>query len=141
MQAPSIADTPLSMTPDSSDSHIQTDSEDEEDQIIDDGGLTIRIPNPRIFMARQTHWKGRRGKPRCDNCRMNNLKVCLILCTPRPSQLIRVQCDREHPACNHCQYSDGKNCEYTPLPTPAHRGIPRCDRCRTKNFKVSSYNH
>lgn len=43
----------------------------------DDSQLTIRIPNPKMYMARQSQWKGRRGKPRCDHCRMNNLKVCL----------------------------------------------------------------
>ena len=44
----------------------------------DDGQLTIRIPNPKVYMARQSQWKGRRGKPRCDHCRLNNLKVrCL----------------------------------------------------------------
>lgn len=42
----------------------------------DDSQLTIRIPNPKMYMARQSQWKGRRGKPRCDHCRMNNLKVC-----------------------------------------------------------------
>ena len=41
----------------------------------DDDQLTIRIPNPKVFMARQSQWKGRRGKPRCDHCRLNNLKV------------------------------------------------------------------
>ena len=41
----------------------------------DDGQLTIRIPNPKVYMARQSQWKGRRGKPRCDHCRINNLKV------------------------------------------------------------------
>lgn len=43
----------------------------------DDGQLTIRIPNPKVYMARQSQWKGRRGKPRCDYCRLNNLKVGL----------------------------------------------------------------
>ncbi|OAX44153.1 hypothetical protein K503DRAFT_707106 [Rhizopogon vinicolor AM-OR11-026] len=84
----------------------------------DDGQLTIRIPNPKMFMARQSQWKGRRGKPRCDHCRMNNLK-----------------CDRVLPTCNHCSYANGRDCRYTPLPTPAHRGIPRCDRCRLRNLK------
>ena len=83
---PSKADTPMSMTPESADSDIPTDSEDEEEEIIDDGGLTIRIPNPKMYMARQTQWKGRRGKPRCDNCRMNNLKVCGISCYKFMSQ-------------------------------------------------------
>ncbi|TFK54368.1 hypothetical protein OE88DRAFT_1655016 [Heliocybe sulcata] len=97
------------------------DSPEETDSVgapSDDGGLTIRIPNPKVYMARQSQWKGRRGKPRCDHCRTNNLK-----------------CDRVLPACNHCVWSNGKDCRYTPLPTPAHRGIPRCDRCRIKNLK------
>ncbi|CCM00408.1 uncharacterized protein FIBRA_02438 [Fibroporia radiculosa] len=84
----------------------------------DDGQLTIRIPNPKVYMARQSQWKGRRGKPRCDHCRLNNLK-----------------CDRVLPTCNHCAWANGRECKYTPLPTPAHRGIPRCDRCRIKNLK------
>jgi hypothetical protein len=139
---PSTDDTLMSITPDSPDSDIPTDSEDDDDQVIDDGGLTIRIPNPNFYISRQTQWKGRRGKPRCDNCRINNLKVrgihrsnlWLTNFTP-------MQCDRENPACNHCQYSNGKKCSYTPLPTPAHRGIPRCDRCRTKNIKVCTCFH
>ncbi|OCH93118.1 hypothetical protein OBBRIDRAFT_772167 [Obba rivulosa] len=84
----------------------------------DDSQLTIRIPNPKVYMARQSQWKGRRGKPRCDHCRLNNLK-----------------CDRVLPSCNHCAWANGRECKYTPLPTPAHRGIPRCDRCRAKNLK------
>lgn len=54
------------------DSPAGTDSANESG---DDGQLTIRIPNPKMFMARQSQWKGRRGKPRCDHCRLNNLKV------------------------------------------------------------------
>lgn len=84
----------------------------------DDGQLTIRIPNPKVYMARQSLWIGHRGKPRCDHCRVNNLK-----------------CDRVLPTCNHCSWATDKECKYTPLPTPAHRGIPRCDRCRLKNLK------
>lgn len=42
----------------------------------DNGQLTIRIPNPKVYMARQSLWIGHRGKPRCDHCRVNNLKVC-----------------------------------------------------------------
>jgi len=38
---PSTDDTLMSMTPDSPDSDIPTDSEDDDDQVIDDGGLTI----------------------------------------------------------------------------------------------------
>ncbi|GLB37226.1 putative GAL4-like Zn(II)2Cys6 (or C6 zinc) binuclear cluster DNA-binding domain [Lyophyllum shimeji] len=94
----------------------------EEKEIIgdtcEDGQLTIRIPNPKVYMARQSLWIGRRGKPRCDHCRLNNLK-----------------CDRVLPACNHCSWTAGRECKYTPLPTPAHRGIPRCDSCRLNNLK------
>lgn len=54
--------------------HLE-DSESLEDS-NDDGQLTIRIPNPKVYMARQSQWIGRRGKPRCDQCRANNLKVC-----------------------------------------------------------------
>ncbi|PFH51980.1 hypothetical protein AMATHDRAFT_57591 [Amanita thiersii Skay4041] len=84
----------------------------------DDGQLTIKIPNPKVYKARQSLWIGRRGKPRCDHCRLNNLK-----------------CDRVLPACNHCSWASGRVCKYTPLPTPAHRGIPRCDLCRSRNLK------
>ncbi|KAI0268613.1 hypothetical protein BC834DRAFT_645184 [Gloeopeniophorella convolvens] len=83
----------------------------------EDNPLTIRLPNPKTFLARQSQWKGRRGKPRCDHCRLNNLK-----------------CDRVLPTCNHCSWAT-RECKYTPLPTPAHRGIPRCDRCRFHNLK------
>ena len=48
---------------------------DSADELNDDTQLTIRIPNPKVYMARQSQWKGRRGKPRCDHCRLNNLKV------------------------------------------------------------------
>ncbi|KAF8554715.1 hypothetical protein OG21DRAFT_1508606 [Imleria badia] len=91
---------------------------DSAEELNDDTQLTIRIPNPKVYMARQSQWKGRRGKPRCDHCRMNNLK-----------------CDRVLPTCNHCSWANGRECRYTPLPTPAHRGIPRCDRCRLRNLK------
>jgi len=56
----------FSQHPDDSDSNLDPN---------DDGQLTIRIPNPRVYMARQSLWIGRRGKPRCDHCRSNNLKV------------------------------------------------------------------
>jgi len=94
------------------------DGSDSVGDVGDDEQLTIRIPNPKMYMARQSGWKGRRGKPRCDHCRMNNLK-----------------CDRVLPVCNHCSWANGRECKYTPLPTPAHRGIPRCDRCRLRNLK------
>lgn len=58
------------------------DSPDGTDSVaesVDENQLTIRIPNPKHYMARQSQWKGRRGKPRCDHCRVNNLKVCVQL--------------------------------------------------------------
>lgn len=116
------------------------DSQDETDSMgdpNDDGNLTIRIPNPKVYMARQSLWIGRRGKPRCDHCRLNNLKVNFFVALPYLSDSeLHTQCDRVLPACNHCSWASGRECKYTPLPTPAHRGIPRCDRCRVKNFKV-----
>jgi hypothetical protein len=52
------------------------DSPEETDSLTtDDGQLIIRIPNPKVYMARQSQWIGRRGKPRCDHCRRNNLKA------------------------------------------------------------------
>ncbi|KAJ7054711.1 hypothetical protein C8F01DRAFT_1374311 [Mycena amicta] len=82
-------------------------------------------------------WTSRRGKARCDSCRLRNLK-----------------CDRILPVCNQCRWTPpGSSCTYTPLPTPgarrlstfalsggfylpvAHRGVPRCDRCRESNLK------
>lgn len=50
-----------------------------EDVVMDDSDdpqLTIRIPNPKVYMARQSLWVGHRGKLRCDQCRAHNLKVC-----------------------------------------------------------------
>lgn len=58
------------------DLHEQGDSAED---INDDGNFKIRIPNPKVYMARQSLWIGRRGKPRCDHCRVNNLKVRLLL--------------------------------------------------------------
>lgn len=103
----------------------------------EDNPLTIRLPNPRSFLARQSQWKGRRGKPRCDHCRLNNLKVGLGLESISPGAYIE-QCDRVLPTCNHCSWAN-RECKYTPLPTPAHRGIPRCDRCRFHNLKVCKF--
>ncbi len=48
---------------------------EDEDLADDDTQLVIRIPNPKVYMARQSRWVGRRGKPRCDHCRLTNLKV------------------------------------------------------------------
>ena len=58
---------------------ILDDSDPIEDPSGDDGQLRIRIPNPKVYMARQSQWVGRRGKPRCDYCRSNNLKVSHLL--------------------------------------------------------------
>jgi len=62
----------LGPSPHLSESPDETGSTHEANE---DGQLTIRIPNPKVYMARQSQWKGRRGKPRCDHCRINNLKV------------------------------------------------------------------
>ncbi|KAF9646579.1 hypothetical protein BDM02DRAFT_3147260 [Thelephora ganbajun] len=90
----------------------------EGDSMLEDSGSSSRMSNQQPMTAPQSQWKGRRGKPRCDYCRMNKLK-----------------CDREQPICNHCSWSSLGDCKYTPLPTPAHRGIPRCDRCRLRDLK------
>ncbi|KAF9264220.1 hypothetical protein L218DRAFT_987231 [Marasmius fiardii PR-910] len=84
----------------------------------DDPQLKIRIPNPKIYMARQSMWVGHRGKLRCDSCRAQNLK-----------------CDRVQPVCNHCAWTPDKECKYTPVPTPSHRGVPRCLSCQQNNLK------
>ncbi|ESK92948.1 fungal specific transcription [Moniliophthora roreri MCA 2997] len=84
----------------------------------DDPQLKIRIPNPKIYMARQSLWTGHRGKLRCDSCRAQNLK-----------------CDRAQPVCNHCAWTPEKECKYTPIPTPSHRGVPRCVSCQKDNLK------
>ncbi|KAK7035259.1 hypothetical protein VNI00_012026 [Paramarasmius palmivorus] len=86
----------------------------------DDPQLKIRIPNPKIYMARQSLWTGHRGKLRCDSCRAQNLK-----------------CDRAQPVCNHCAWTPEKECKYTPIPTPSHRGVPRCLSCQKDNLKVT----
>ncbi|KAF7321098.1 hypothetical protein HMN09_00197500 [Mycena chlorophos] len=86
------------------------------DEISDDAGLVTTGPG-----APDTSWTSRRGKARCDACRLKNLK-----------------CDRVLPVCNQCKWgASGSSipCKYTPLPTPAHRGVPRCDRCRESNLK------
>nr|GAT49657.1 predicted protein [Mycena chlorophos] len=88
------------------------------DEISDDAGLVSSTTGPG---APDTSWTSRRGKARCDACRLKNLK-----------------CDRVLPVCNQCKWgASGTSipCKYTPLPTPAHRGVPRCDRCRESNLK------
>jgi len=40
--------------------------------------------------------------------------------------------------CNYCGWSEQRECTYAPTPNTSHRGIPRCDRCREHNLKVST---
>jgi len=47
----------------------------EGDSMLEDSGSSSRVSNQQLVMAPQSQWKGRRGKPRCDYCRMNKLKV------------------------------------------------------------------
>ncbi|KAL4268215.1 Zinc cluster transcription factor 64 [Pleurotus pulmonarius] len=72
-------------------------------------------------MARQSAWIGRRGKPRCDHCRLNNLKCDRILptcnhCSWASGRECRknLKCDRNLPVCNHCSEDDDAECNYTP---------------------------
>jgi len=47
----------------------------EGDSMLEDSGSSSRMSNQQFAMAQKSQWKGRRGKPRCDYCRMNKLKV------------------------------------------------------------------
>ena len=47
----------------------------EGDSMLEDSGSSSRMSNQQFVMAQKSQWKGRRGKPRCDYCRMNKLKV------------------------------------------------------------------
>ncbi|KAJ6492924.1 hypothetical protein C8R47DRAFT_1013021 [Mycena vitilis] len=97
-----------------------TESPDEgasNGDISDDGGRAVATNNNSAATA-DSAWTSRRGKARCDSCRLRNLK-----------------CDRILPTCNQCRWTPVTDCTYTPLPTPAHRGVPRCDRCRESNLK------
>ncbi|KAJ7699319.1 hypothetical protein B0H17DRAFT_1049427 [Mycena rosella] len=85
-------------------------------EVSDDGRTTINANNSPA--TADSAWTSRRGKARCDSCRLRNLK-----------------CDRILPTCNQCRWTPVTDCTYTPLPTPAHRGVPRCDRCRESNLK------
>ena len=60
-------------------------SQDDSPDAVDDEQLRIRIPNPKVYIQRQSLWVGRRGKPRCDSCRANNLKV---RCGQAPMRLL-----------------------------------------------------
>ncbi|KAJ6554480.1 hypothetical protein B0H19DRAFT_949085 [Mycena capillaripes] len=85
--------------------------------ISDDSRAVANTTNNSPATA-DSAWTSRRGKARCDSCRLRNLK-----------------CDRILPTCNQCRWTPVTDCTYTPLPTPAHRGVPRCDRCRESNLK------
>ncbi|KAJ7730261.1 hypothetical protein DFH07DRAFT_756352 [Mycena maculata] len=86
-------------------------------EVSDDGRAVTTTTNNSPATA-DSAWTSRRGKARCDSCRLRNLK-----------------CDRILPTCNQCRWTPVTDCTYTPLPTPAHRGVPRCDRCRESNLK------
>ncbi|KAJ7033554.1 hypothetical protein C8F04DRAFT_1002731 [Mycena alexandri] len=85
---------------------------------ISDDGRPIPSTGNNSPATADFAWTSRRGKARCDSCRLRNLK-----------------CDRILPTCNQCRSTPVTACTYTPLPTPAHRGVPRCDRCRESNLK------
>ncbi|KAJ6578798.1 hypothetical protein DFH09DRAFT_347887 [Mycena vulgaris] len=85
-------------------------------EVSDDGRAATNTNNSPA--TADSAWTSRRGKARCDSCRLRNLK-----------------CDRILPTCNQCRWTPVTDCTYTPLPTPAHRGVPRCDRCRESNLK------
>ncbi|KAJ7854730.1 hypothetical protein B0H14DRAFT_756625 [Mycena olivaceomarginata] len=97
-----------------------TESPDEgvsNGDVSDDARALANVANNSPANA-DSAWTSRRGKARCDSCRLRNLK-----------------CDRILPTCNQCRWTPVTDCTYTPLPTPAHRGVPRCDRCRESNLK------
>ncbi|KAJ7452044.1 hypothetical protein B0H11DRAFT_1821314 [Mycena galericulata] len=87
-------------------------------EVSDDGRAATTTNNNTSPANADSAWTSRRGKARCDSCRLRNLK-----------------CDRILPTCNQCRWTPVTDCTYTPLPTPAHRGVPRCDRCRESNLK------
>ena len=60
----------------------------EGDSVLEDSGSSSRMSNQQLVMAPQSQWKGRRGKPRCDYCRMNKLKVRPPTLTDNPSPII-----------------------------------------------------
>ncbi|KAJ6625943.1 hypothetical protein B0H10DRAFT_1999573 [Mycena sp. CBHHK59/15] len=86
--------------------------------VSDDGPVVTNTSANTSPANADSAWTSRRGKARCDSCRLRNLK-----------------CDRILPTCNQCRWTPVTDCTYTPLPTPAHRGVPRCDRCRESNLK------
>lgn len=66
----------------------------EGDSMLEDSGSSSRMSNQQPMMASQSQWKGRRGKPRCDYCRMNKLKARPPTLTDNPDthlcfQLVR----------------------------------------------------
>ncbi|EIW82996.1 hypothetical protein CONPUDRAFT_51660 [Coniophora puteana RWD-64-598 SS2] len=102
-----------------------SDSPDGSDSVGDAGDdeqLTIRIPNPKMYMARQSGWKGRRGKPRWFYPYATIARgpmeesVNTPLCQLPPIAVYQgaIDCDRNLPVCNHCTEDDDPECNYTP---------------------------
>ncbi|KXN90217.1 hypothetical protein AN958_04707 [Leucoagaricus sp. SymC.cos] len=97
---------------------------EESNSPVDDEQLTIRIPNPKMYMARQSLWTGHRGKP-------SVIEFFLPVITARgqregnastrlyPHLLTEgfpgvIGCDRNLPICNHCSEQAEMDCNYTP---------------------------
>jgi hypothetical protein len=57
----------------------------EGDSVLEDSGSSSRMSNQQPMMAPQSQWKGKRGRPRCDYCRMNKLKVRPLALTDNPT--------------------------------------------------------
>lgn len=57
----------------------------EGDSMLEDSGSSSRMSNQQPMMGPQSQWKGKRGRPRCDYCRMNKLKVRPPTLTDNPS--------------------------------------------------------
>jgi hypothetical protein len=59
------------------------DSQDEtaSNGDISDDGRAVASNNNNIPATADSAWTSRRGKARCDSCRLRNLKVCL--CFPK----------------------------------------------------------
>ena len=57
----------------------------EGDSMLEDSGSSSRMSNQQPMTTLQSQWKGKRGKPRCDYCRMNKLKVRPPTITDNPN--------------------------------------------------------
>lgn len=93
----------------------------------DEAQLTIRIPNPKVYMARQSQWKGRRGKPRCDHCRLNNLKVCPASLTLKSA----------HSCCSSATECS-RRATTVPGPTAANASTRPCPPRRTGAYRAAT---